>query len=56
MMNHPVGVIVLCLLPAPVHVVPLAGAPVLPILASLLAPLFAAAPVSIAVLAADVPA
>jgi hypothetical protein len=56
MMNHPVDVLVLCLLPAPVHVVPPVGAPVLPNPASLLAPLFAGAPVSIALAAAAVPA
>jgi hypothetical protein len=54
MKNHPVAVLVLCLLPLPVHVVLPVDAPVLPIPASLRALLFAVAPVpvSVALLAA----
>jgi len=53
MMNHPVALLVLCLLHAPVYALLPVGAPVLPIPASLRVPQFAAAPVLVPPIAAS---
>jgi hypothetical protein len=55
MMHHPVALLVLCLLHAPVYVLLPVGAPVLPIPASPRVPQFAAAPVLVALIVAVAP-
>lgn len=55
-MNHPVALLVLCLLHPPVYAALPVGAPVLPIPASLRVPQFAAAPVLLPLIAAAAPA